>query len=144
MGKIIHGHFIGDKPSKTYKVWQGMLNRNTYKIKPEVCPEWFDFTNFLADMGERPVNMTLDRVDNSKGYFKSNCRWVTMKTQQNNRTNNLVVLFRGECRTAAQIRDILNLPLTKVHKWIHACKDIEKAYSSYLNDKRTPRERKVV
>lgn len=52
-----------------------------------VCQRWVDsFENFLADMGEKPdPNLTLDRIDNDKGYEPSNCRWADMTTQSNNR-----------------------------------------------------------
>ena len=52
------------------------------------CPRWLGpdgFLNFLADMGERPRSLTLDRVDNDGGYQPSNCRWATPKEQAANR-----------------------------------------------------------
>jgi hypothetical protein len=48
-------------------------------------PSWEEFTQFYLDMGERPAGMTLDRIDNSKGYSKENCRWATPKQQGSNR-----------------------------------------------------------
>lgn len=60
-------------------------NRADYKYYGgkgvEVCKRWEKFENFYADMGAPPVGLTLDRVDNSKGYFPDNCKWVSRKEQ---------------------------------------------------------------
>lgn len=63
-----------------------------------VCDRWNDgdgtlsgFACFLADMGERPDGLTLDRIDNDKGYEPGNCRWATWTQQQNNRRSNIDV-----------------------------------------------------
>lgn len=53
-----------------------------------VCEEWSGengFENFLKDMGSRPPNTTLDRIDNYKGYCKENCRWSTRVVQGHNK-----------------------------------------------------------
>jgi hypothetical protein len=56
-----------------------------------VCFEWLTFDNFLADMGERPSeNHSIDRIDNSLGYFKDNCRWATPTQQSQNRRSTLL------------------------------------------------------
>ena len=50
-----------------------------------VCERWLTFANFLADMGERPEGMTLDRLNPDGGYELSNCRWATPAEQRHNR-----------------------------------------------------------
>lgn len=83
------------KPYSTYTVWANMLDRCRRITNPAyknyggrgitVCARWVKFENFLADMGERPKGLTLDRKNNDKGYSKRNCRWATWVEQQNNR-----------------------------------------------------------
>jgi hypothetical protein len=61
-----------------------------------VCDRWRDsFTNFLADMGECPKRLTLDRIDNDGNYEAGNCRWATPKQQQRNKRYNLVLTHNG-------------------------------------------------
>ena len=88
-----HGHWINGKPSKTYSSWRAMKYRcsnskNIYykQMGITVCERWLNsFDNFLEDMGERPDGCTLDRIDNTKGYSPDNCRWSTIKVQNNNK-----------------------------------------------------------
>jgi hypothetical protein len=52
----------------------------------KVCDRWLhSFPNFLEDMGEKPKNMTIDRINNNCNYEPGNCKWSTMKEQALNK-----------------------------------------------------------
>jgi len=94
-----HGHtsrqINGDKESPTYRSWLAMRSRcnrigrdNSDRYAERgvtVCERWGLFDNFLADMGERPDGMTLDRWPDAAGnYEPGNCRWATPREQARN------------------------------------------------------------
>lgn len=82
-----HGHCHKGSFSRTYVSWFAMrrrcLTRTSIAYKYyggrgiRICKRWERFTNFLADMGERPVGKTLDRKNHNRNYSPSNCRWAT-------------------------------------------------------------------
>ena len=51
----------------------------------KVCDRWRKFENFLADMGERPDGIQIDRIDANGHYEPGNCRWATPTEQRHNR-----------------------------------------------------------
>ena len=67
-----------------------------------VCDRWLDFANFLEDMGESPPRLTIDRIDNNRGYEPGNCRWATYKEQMNNVRYNRIIEFDGKTLTLQQ------------------------------------------
>jgi len=67
------------------------------------------FENFYADMGDRSKGLTLDRIDNEQGYSPGNCKWSTLKEQNNNRRP----FDNSRCLTAFDVRIIWYMWLTK-------------------------------
>lgn len=97
----------------TYASWGSIRKRCTNPKHPAyqhyggrgitVCERWNKFENFLEDMGHRPGHAwSLDRIDNDKGYEKSNCRWATAEEQANNRRSTKLVIINGESRSVSQ------------------------------------------
>jgi len=103
----------------TYIVWSNMKNRCYNKKHRQyknyggrgirVCKRWLNkkngFNNFLIDMGEKPKDKFLDRMNNNKlknGYSPGNCNWSTKKEQNRNTRSNLAETFNGktQCRSA--------------------------------------------
>ncbi len=92
--------------SKAYGIWSGMLARCGIESATGfaryggagvlVCERWHTFSNFLADMGDPPDGMSIDRIENDLGYEPGNCRWATSQTQNENRRNVRWIEFDGK------------------------------------------------
>ena len=90
-----------------YASWVGLRSRCNSPSNPKfhryggrgitLCSEWESFETFFADMGPRPSpEHSLDRINNSLGYCKENCRWATPAEQSNNRECTVFITFNGE------------------------------------------------
>ena len=74
-------------------------------------------------------NLTLDRIDVNKGYSPENCRWVSMKEQQNNKRNNRLITYNGKTQTIALWCEELNLPFSTVKNRLNRKLPVEKVLS---------------
>jgi len=95
----------GMRHTDTYCIWIGMKKR-CFNPKAQyydlyggrgitVDPRWMIFENFLEDMGPRPPKLSIERIDNKKGYSKDNCIWATGEEQGSNKRNNVTTLYCG-------------------------------------------------
>ena len=100
-----HGHAAADR-TRTYRSWRSMIDRCTNQNDRgwkywggrgvTITPRWLQFEGFLADMGERPEGMTLDRFPDRNGnYEPGNVRWATAKQQANNRRSAVIAKAVG-------------------------------------------------
>lgn len=113
------GYIHGGWGTPTYKIWEKMLARcrnQNNKGYPRyggrgitVCERWADFSNFLADMGERPEGLSLDRINVNGNYEPGNCRWATAKEQALNRRDNVRVVYEGREMTVREAADLSGL-----------------------------------
>lgn len=133
---------------RLYETWRSMKRRceqpshtfyKYYGAKGvSVCEEWHDFSTFAHwavengyDINAPKGKCTLDRIDTDGNYEPSNCRWVDMKVQNNNKPSNLVITFEGKTMTAAEWRDELGLSKRQLWRLYHY-KKVGKPLDEYL------------
>lgn len=116
--RLHHNATHGKSDTPTYYCWIDMrrrcLNENHSKYPSyggrgiTICQKWLSFEGFLEDMGEKPHGLTLDRIDNDKGYFLENCRWATRKQQaRNRRKSKEPITWRGKTQYLSDWADEL-------------------------------------
>ena len=98
----------GESSSRLYGIYKGMKARCTNEGRPSFhyyggrgityTPEWESyetFRNWSLENGYAD-HLTLDRINGDGNYEPKNCRWVTMKEQQRNTSNNVRISWGGE------------------------------------------------
>ena len=112
-----------DSFSPLYHSWSGMKSRcnnpndKSYKNYGgrgiTVCKEWNDeylsFRNWAINNGYEK-GLTIDRIDVNGNYEPSNCRWSTIKQQENNRRNNRYIEIDGVVHTMTQWAEMYGIP----------------------------------
>ena len=126
---------------RLYGVWKGMKQRcynqknKKYRIYgaegKTVCDEWKDdfqaFYDWSMANGYKD-DLTIERIDGTKGYSPDNCKWATRKEQANNLRSNNLETYNGKTQTIAQWADEYNIPYDTLY--MRVCKlhwNIERA-----------------
>lgn len=144
------GRFTTHGMTKTrlYNIWRVMLKRcdygkatnyKNYGAKGiQVCLEWYDFKKFKEwSIGHGYADdLTIDRIDNNKGYAPENCRWVDMKAQGRNNCRNKCLTFRGETHCLMEWSEIMGINYRTLQNRINLYGwSIERAFTTPVHQK---------
>lgn len=136
-----------------WEVWRSM-RRRCYDPKTHgfehyggrgirVCERWLGpvgFPNFLNDMGRRPGDRhSIDRTNNNGNYEPTNCRWVELVVQNNNKRTNHILTFRGESKTVAMRARQLGMSRITIESRLRDGWTVDRA----LTEPRDPQERNL-
>lgn len=103
----------------------------------KMCNRWREsFDAFLEDMGERPKGMTLDRIDQCKGYEPDNVRWATAQEQSINRGTTQLRRWRGGWMTTRQISEVEGVSFNSLRKYVRSYRTIQDAVEKAKASKR--------
>lgn len=112
--------------SRLYTIWQHIKQRTCDKKHAAyyryggrgitICDEWKNsfeaFRDWALENGYSD-SLSIDRIDNDKGYFPENCRWVDVKAQSNNRSSCHLLTYNGETHNVTQWAEKLGMnPIT--------------------------------
>lgn len=153
--RISHGETRNGEVPRDYMVWQGMIARcenpkgNRWKSYGgkgvKVCERWrHSFPAFIEDMGPRPTpRHTIDRIDSSGNYEKSNCKWSTPKEQARHFAKNRMITAFGEIHCVAEWAELKSLPYAGFRARILRGWDAEEAMTTPFKITRSPENQKL-
>lgn len=131
-----------ESTTRLYYVWQNMKQRcydeslENYKdyggrgIK--ICDEWMEYANFAnwAKANGYKNNLSIDRIDVNGDYKPTNCRWVTMKQQNRNKTTTRYIELKGVKKSVGEWSEILNIPISTIINRLDRGCDAEEALNT--------------
>ena len=137
-----HGQAKGNH-TRLYNIYHGMKDR-CYKKSAKafnkyggrgitVCEEWrnsFEAFYEWAMANGYADNLTIDRIDGTKGYTPENCRWVTYKAQGNNTSRNHLITYNSKTQTLAQWSEEIGIKYGTLTARIYRGWDIHKALTT--------------
>lgn len=120
---------VRDQYKTEYNCWANLRRRCDNPNNPRYssyggrgityAEEWKQFKNFLADMGECPEGMSLDRIDNNGSYCKENCRWANRRQQQRNRRSNRLITYKGKTQSVVEWAEELGVKVSALRNRLH-------------------------
>lgn len=131
--KSIKGHqgFLkshGLSNTHIYRKWRDMIERckpNSQNSKTyynrgiKVCDEWkSDFMAFYewSMKNGYSYKLSLDRINNDKGYYPDNCQWIDIKLQQSHKSNTIYVNYKGKDYCLRTLCIKIGFPYKTAHK----------------------------
>ena len=128
---------------RLYYIWKNIksrcTNRNNKRYKDYgnrgilICNEWINnFSNFYnwAMANNYKDSLTIDRIDNNGNYEPSNCRWVTMKANCNNKRNNHLVTYNGKTNTLMEWSEVLKMPYSTLKRRLQRGWSVDKSFTT--------------
>lgn len=152
--KNCQNKIVGEKNRKghhyskrLFECWVNMKTRATNKNQDvnnryvnrgiTICDDWaknyYSFENWALENGYEE-NLTLDRIDNNKGYEPNNCKWSNKTQQANNRRTNKIIEYKGKKDTLANWCRNLNVKYSKIQYLLSKGISMEKALEIYYDN----------
>ncbi len=138
----------GMSRTPTYKSWRSMIDRCS-NLKTSgyedyggrgiiVCEQWrSSFEVFLEDMGVRPEDSSIERLDPDGNYEPDNCIWASDIEQNNNLRTNHYLTFQDETLTLAEWARIKGLTYNTISMRLRSNWDIERILTTPQTERRT-------
>lgn len=139
----------GLSKTRLYRIYKDILRRCRSKTRfaheyyfdkgITVCDEWAsNFSEFYAWSMSNGYSdeLTIDRIDFDKGYSPENCRWVSMKEQCNNKTNNRHIELDGKTYTVSQLSDKIGINRSTLYNRLYVLGwDVKRAVSTSVKER---------
>lgn len=132
--------------TRIYRTWRNIKNRcknlngkdfNRYGGRGiDICNEWLNFDIFYdwAMANGYKENLTIDRIDNNKGYEPSNCRWATMEEQSQNTSKVISITYNNETHSLSKWARITGISRHTLYTRYKKGWDIEKMLTTKVGE----------
>lgn len=127
----------GMTDTKTHGIWMSMRQRCLNPNNPAyinyggrgitIDAAWDKFEQFLADMGEAPDGMSIERINNNSGYTPANCKWATRVEQGRNTRRCRTISYNGKTQTLGEWADEYGINRQTLSKRLDNGWDIKRA-----------------